>query len=703
MRSRMLTPESLDAWHLVALVAELIHEKEQRAKASESKASSVAEDLVLERLLQIYPASAEDSPFHVLHARVMRGPDSARLGAFLSWVYESQTPDPAIHLDPKLMAETCTSVLYRLTKIVDAKSPRPATAIPSNPFRDIATVESAREALRRLEGKTSRVERIPDSEDDRLLIEAAVEGWRRLRFKRKLNREMTRTCRSCRTDVDVLWPTQHLGQCPGHPGFLRRTVAERALAMITGEGRTGPGEWRPRAELERGRTWPLRLFSEARPLEELETLVKAGAGEAPQLELLLTQWGNLKDRSREPCPFCGAVLSLEEMLEHTHGCTAHQAHREAEALEKRLEATLGGTRAKALLDLVSEHERTLLALRVLSDETDEYEGEMGWNGAPTSTSATEAPWLSAINFAAEQVGLGRAPRPRLPPLPGPEREALQRLLSEVKAPREVSERFQDVAVLRAALEERDQLVIRHGRRLRCPSCECVGLFPSRLFAHLRRCRGAPEMLLAREETTLGILAAEISALPSGLSETLDPFEPAARERPTKGEAADPEEHRLSSWDLRAHEQLNRLEKGERVISPHELEHGVYEWQHLQAAENATCPDCSGRVPIADAVAHVARCREKFPLLGSPMPLMKGAATLPGAGLRRETESALHRRGLPGRLVPRLLQHDGRRRAGRVHRGSQAGPHVERGAGAREAGAGTNRRLTSGAEAPSPAV
>lgn len=99
-----------------------------------------------------------------------------------------------------------------------------------------------------------------------------------------------------------------------------------------------------------------------------------------ELEAAVDTWERLLHREADPCPFCGAVLALDEALRHLHACDRAPAIAMADRAEAALLAALGEPMARALHALVVEREGFRSVLWDLLFESRSFQSGLGWNG-----------------------------------------------------------------------------------------------------------------------------------------------------------------------------------------------------------------------------------------------------------------------------------------------------------------------------------
>lgn len=153
---------------------------------------------------------------------------------------------------------------------------------------------------------------------------------------------------------------------------------------------------------------------------ELDALVRAlehsdlSLPATRDLEVVLIHWSREVDRSTYPCPYCGRVigledmivhLGLEELVVHRPECRAHPVLARAASLVREVQCDLGESVGERLLRIVARRGRLQAALVMLSRANETFDANMHWGSecGAYSKPVDEGPWLAAMRRAGEIV------------------------------------------------------------------------------------------------------------------------------------------------------------------------------------------------------------------------------------------------------------------------------------------------------------
>lgn len=458
-------------------------------------------------------------------------------------------------------------------------------------------------------------------------------------------------CRGCHeVSFTAAFATEHFASCPRHPAVARAVavrsalrlapsvvealhlapiqVDEARLAAIDDLTARKPPTWGPgwfgiptKNEL-RGTLDFLSGSGRA----EYPSLVK---GYVEKLETALSSWERSLHRELDPCPWCGAVVPLGEIVRHLEDCKRHPAAVIADEATAALAASLGKGGAEALIKLVSERDAQIDGLRDLIFGCCEFDGELGWNGEEAyARDYVEKDLERATSMAVQRVGAReRGFHPNYDPVheaaSGPAfARPVWRALLLVGAPGQVPGSHagtnEDVAALRAAATELAEVDDRIGPAVDCPACRRPGVWIERAVEHVATCLRHPAVLRRRAVT------AELQVAGAILSEGLGhqvvelPFEQDALQLVAPDafdtDEAKRKERRKDLLVRLLHPIDYLLTPAERLRYPSivgkyrdDLAGPLSAWQRYRVAESSACPFCGAELALAPLLAHLMEC------------------------------------------------------------------------------------------------
>lgn len=296
------------------------------------------------------------------------------------------------------------------------------------------TIEGARAALSRLIECSRLAGRRPEPPDLDVISRVSQE-WKAWSDSQ---RDAQVRCTACRAiEVRGVHASDHYPYCDQHPAYVRLRAVLDALDLAPSTcvalgARQPVIPARPdqlasslglRAAKERP---PRPYIASSHEVDQALTRLLEHEPRAPRssdtveqialLEEVLLQWAHVHHRDSDPCPFCGAVTSMEEQVQHLFGCEAHPANAATASAQRALEKAVGAIVAGALLELTTYRNRVRDVLQALATSCRIYDGDMGWgDGSAYSEGWSERPWRQDREVAEALLAEGHPPMPVVAP------------------------------------------------------------------------------------------------------------------------------------------------------------------------------------------------------------------------------------------------------------------------------------------------
>jgi len=446
--------------------------------------------------------------------------------------------------------------------------------------------------------------------------------------------------------------SEHVATCARHPAVVRlralqvalRTVPRVALPLHLEIGPLGPLPCKDLDECLGGLPRPHRAEGsyiekgESR-LHSVENLVGPNRSKYPRLienwrkELAraLRAWERIYHREADPCPFCGAIVGVEEIASHVASCARHPASVLAEQIEQLLAGVLGRPGLEVLLTLVGERDRYLDELGSLIEACDAFDSDLGWNGnCAYARDYLENALVAAKERALRAVNVqGKQYKPNFdateeatsgPAFARPVWQALLRVAANGKTPGTHQGSDADVILLREVASEALRLNDVIGERATCPSCGRPGIWTHLATAHVAECPAHPALLQARAgEANLRFVTAvlqttrpELDRLPVP-SEPLTPiqmFWPSARHHASSG--ADPYTRKYLADQASKLEFLlvpERRAEYPTIVAGYAKDVATLltAWQRFRTILGSACPTCGETPEFNGRLRHETEC------------------------------------------------------------------------------------------------
>jgi hypothetical protein len=462
------------------------------------------------------------------------------------------------------------------------------------------------------------------------------------------------SCPGCQVARFIIpFTTDHLAHCPGHPAVRRARAVLDAIRLapeVVRSLRLEPVTLDP-ARLEaidelaasevarwKGGWTFLRDASWLR--HSIEILNGPGRKEYPnqvgghvaELEKAIEAWRRIVHRGSDPCPYCGAVVSLDEVIGHLLRCERHPARLLADDAFAALAASLGKAGADALVKLVEERNDQVDGLRALILACNTFDGDLGWNGEESyARGYVEYAFERAVAAASQRAGVGDPEyRPNLEPVAeaasGPDFarriwRALHRVTADGPTPGSHAGMDEDGALLRATYQEMLRLHEQLSGEQECAACGRHGIFTHNAVRHVSECLLHPAV--ARQRAA----AAEMEVARAVLKEKRpgQALPETARDRRAPIRRLFP-----SAW---WRSEADRRKRAKTYFEPHtngplafllspeqrakyptivggyrdELVGALSAWQRLKIAERGECPWCGEAAPLEALLRHVLTC------------------------------------------------------------------------------------------------
>ncbi len=519
--------------------------------------------------------------------------------------------------------------------------------MPDTENPDTITPARAREALQFIADLTSPVARDHWAV---MTLREVLRQFEKARLEQQARDE--KNCPGCHaTRFIAPFASDHLARCPSHPAVRRaravrdgirlapEVVRSLGLEPVTIDslrlqeidalvGAQVPS-WKGRWTYVPGDS-SLRYFLEDLAGPDRTQNSSLTPEHLSHLEDAVDAWRRIVHRSSDPCPYCGEVSSLDQVVPHLLGCKRHPAVGLAEMAFSALAASLGKAGAEVLVKLVEERDDQVDGLRALLLACNTFDGDLGWNGEESYARRYVEDALERAVARARQVARVGNPeyRPHLDPVaeaasgPGfarPVWRALLRVTTEGPTPGSHAGTDEDGALLLATYKEMLQLHEQLSGEQECPACARHGIFTHHAVRHLAGC------LLHAAAVRRSAAAAEVELASAVLKEkrpgqTL-PESASHPEAPLRQLL--PSAYWRSEADRRARakryfEQSDPLDfllsPEKRVKYPtivgtyrDELVGALSTWQRLELVERSECPWCGVAAPLDALLPHVLIC------------------------------------------------------------------------------------------------
>jgi hypothetical protein len=459
------------------------------------------------------------------------------------------------------------------------------------------------------------------------------------------------TCPGCRvTRFTTPFATDHLANCSGHPAVRRARAVRDAIRLapevLRSLGLDGaaldPASLDEHALVPTpAPRWKSRwtyVLDDSSLRYHLDHLAGPRRAECPtltadhlsSLEDAIEAWRRIVHRASDPCPYCGAVSGLDEVVRHLLQCKRHPAAILADGAFSALADSLGKRSAEAVVGLIAERDEQVDGLRALLLACDTFEGDLGWNGEESyARGYVEDALERAVTRTRQLVGM-RDPeyRPNLEPVAeaasGPEFarpvwRAFFRITSDGPSPGGHAGTDEDGALLRSTYHEMLRLHAQISGTKECAACGRHGIFTHNAVRHLAECLLHPAVARQREMATELRIASTVlnekrpgQTLPVPAEPWPGPIQrllPSAywrseadrRERAKRYfEYQDPFDYLLSP---------EKRAKYPTIIGTYrdELVGALSMWQRLRVAERGECPWCGEAAPLDALLRHLLTC------------------------------------------------------------------------------------------------
>ncbi len=460
------------------------------------------------------------------------------------------------------------------------------------------------------------------------------------------------SCPGCQVARFIIpFTTDHLAHCPDHPAVRRARAVRDAVRLapeVVRSLRLEPvtlDPARPEAidelvaiEVPRWKGGWTFLRDASWLRHSIEFLTGTGrkkypeqvAGHVRELDEAMEAWRRIVHRGSDPCPYCGAVLNLDEVIDHLLRCKHHPATVLADEAFAALAASLGKAGAEMLVKLVEERNGQVDGLRALILACNIFDGDLGWNGEESyARGYVEDALKRAVVAARQRAGVGDPEyRPNLEPVAeaasGPAfartvwRAAL-RVTTEGPTPGSHAGSEEDGALLRATYQEMLRLHEQLSGEQECAACGRHGIFTHNAVRHVAECLLSPAIARQRAAAAEVQLASAIlkekrpgQALPEIARDRGAPIRlllPSAYWRSEAARRAQARKYFEQSPPLDF--LLSPEQRGKYPISVgsyrERLVHALSTWQRLALVERSECPFCGEEAPLDALLRHVLAC------------------------------------------------------------------------------------------------
>lgn len=509
------------------------------------------------------------------------------------------------------------------------------------------TPARAREALRSVAALTSPAAR------DHWGVVALREVLRQLEKARQgKGAEESRPCPGCGTALTVAFASDHLARCPRHPAVQRARALREAIRLapdVVDALCLAPlvVDEAPLAEIDALAAAPAARWTRAwsrvpdgatlaGTLDRLTGPERAQnedfAKEYPSLlEGAIDTWERIIDRKSDPCPFCGAVSELPDVLEHLLSCARHPATLLAHVVFDALATSLGRRGTEELVTLVRERDTQVDGLRALVVACDVFDGDLGWNGDRAYARGYVEEALRVALASAKEVLRAGDPEHELaldpveqaasgPAFARPVWQALFRVGAQGSEPGHHAGTAEDGARLRAAYEELHQLHEQLSGAAECQACGRHGVPLHRAIAHAATCLHHPAVSRQRASTAeLGLAIAVFEEMrpaeaPRDFRDQLrgsirllrpDPYAKDDAERRERAKKFMGEQ--ISTLDFLLSPEQRARYPGLIDMYRDKLLWPFSAWQRLRGVERSECPWCGEAGPLDSVLRHLMGC------------------------------------------------------------------------------------------------